>query len=443
MGRYLVSTRSEQPVEVDAPNWLVALGVGLDMLGAVTSIDRLACEVLANGKVIARDARSGLGVVVQAVDADEEEAPIPEPVDLATADGPIVEIYDDDSYEDSSHAAPSLPVLAYGADDADDGEDVGEEDDTFALPASEEGYEEEEEVEDETFSVSEEEQAWQDESAFFGVGVDCDSPQPVLREVFSDPVHAPSTVGMGADAGAPLLAMLEAPEDTDGGSFVLDPDEPDLGTDDALEALEAFEETGELTVEADGDADEAVLALEGALLGGIPPLPPAPGMPQPDAEPVPDEALERVLEQVRGCVTADSAWRVALEGAQTLIPAESGAALRQEWDGTMRFIAALGPQAHKILGERVPAGLGIVGFCARRRVGLSIQEPAHDPRFFANIDRRTGYRTTSILAMPVVFEDTLFGCLELLNAPQRFTDDDMERLDMVAITLAEQLLVAV
>ena len=75
MGRYLVSTRSEQPVEVDAPNWLVALGVGLDMLGAVTSIDRLACEVLANGKVIARDARSGLGVVVQAVDADEEEAP--------------------------------------------------------------------------------------------------------------------------------------------------------------------------------------------------------------------------------------------------------------------------------------------------------------------------------------------------------------------------------
>lgn len=59
-----VSTRGLPPQSVEAPNWLAALGLGIDQLGVVAAIDRLACEVLPNGKVLARDVRSGLGFVV-------------------------------------------------------------------------------------------------------------------------------------------------------------------------------------------------------------------------------------------------------------------------------------------------------------------------------------------------------------------------------------------
>jgi len=62
--RFQVSTRGQPPVEVSAGNWLTALGLGLDALGAVDRLDRLACEVLPNHTVIARDARSGTGFVV-------------------------------------------------------------------------------------------------------------------------------------------------------------------------------------------------------------------------------------------------------------------------------------------------------------------------------------------------------------------------------------------
>lgn len=63
--RFEVSTRGLPPQRVEAPNWLAALGLGIDQLGVVASIDRLACEVLPNGKVLARDVRSGLGFVVE------------------------------------------------------------------------------------------------------------------------------------------------------------------------------------------------------------------------------------------------------------------------------------------------------------------------------------------------------------------------------------------
>jgi len=134
---------------------------------------------------------------------------------------------------------------------------------------------------------------------------------------------------------------------------------------------------------------------------------------------------------------------VALEGAQELIPAESSSALRQEWDGTLRFIVAFGPRAHKVLGERLPSGLGIAGFCVQRSVSLIIREPKNDPRFFANMDRRTGYSTSSVMAVPVAFDNTTFGCLELLNPPEAFTRIHLDCLTRIADGLAEQLLVVV
>lgn len=64
MPLFTVMRRGEPPVTIDAPNWIVAMGNGIQALGGDTAIDRLACEMLANGTVIARDVRSGIGYVV-------------------------------------------------------------------------------------------------------------------------------------------------------------------------------------------------------------------------------------------------------------------------------------------------------------------------------------------------------------------------------------------
>jgi hypothetical protein len=58
-------SRRKGAVEVNAANWLIALGLGLEQLGVMMGLDRVACEVLPNGQVLARDARFGDGYVVQ------------------------------------------------------------------------------------------------------------------------------------------------------------------------------------------------------------------------------------------------------------------------------------------------------------------------------------------------------------------------------------------
>lgn len=67
---YRISSRTQGSVEVEASNWLVALGEGLGRLGVVATLDRIACEVLPNGTTLVRDVRRGAGFVVQPLGGD-------------------------------------------------------------------------------------------------------------------------------------------------------------------------------------------------------------------------------------------------------------------------------------------------------------------------------------------------------------------------------------
>lgn len=76
MGSFSVSSRGLPTVEVEAPNWVAALGLGLHELGRDAGLERLACELLPNGTVIARDIKTGMGFVVQ------NSAPLDDDMDL-------------------------------------------------------------------------------------------------------------------------------------------------------------------------------------------------------------------------------------------------------------------------------------------------------------------------------------------------------------------------
>ena len=78
MPRFRVATRGEGSVEVEASNWLSALGEGVAQLGSHGPLDRIACEALPNGQVLVRDVRSGQGFIVQTLDADESEERVAE-----------------------------------------------------------------------------------------------------------------------------------------------------------------------------------------------------------------------------------------------------------------------------------------------------------------------------------------------------------------------------
>jgi putative ABC transport system ATP-binding protein len=65
---------------------------------------------------------------------------------------------------------------------------------------------------------------------------------------------------------------------------------------------------------------------------------------------------------------------------------------------------------------RIPLGSGIAGAVAATGAPVRIDDAYADPRFYPEIDRRTGFRTRAVLAMPVRDrEGRVFGVAQLLN----------------------------
>lgn len=71
------------------------------------------------------------------------------------------------------------------------------------------------------------------------------------------------------------------------------------------------------------------------------------------------------------------------------------------------------------LGETIslPLGLGLAGHSATTGETINVPDAYADARFDATVDRRTGFRTTNILAVPVWDHDgrRVVGVIQVLN----------------------------
>ncbi|MBK6658097.1 MAG: GAF domain-containing protein [Proteobacteria bacterium] len=83
---------------------------------------------------------------------------------------------------------------------------------------------------------------------------------------------------------------------------------------------------------------------------------------------------------------------------------------------------------------RIAAGLGIAGEVFTTRSAVNIPDAYADPRFNADVDRRTGYRTRSILCVPVLDKHGVpIGVVQVLNRRGGpFRQRDQRRLEMLA-----------
>lgn len=97
--------------------------------------------------------------------------------------------------------------------------------------------------------------------------------------------------------------------------------------------------------------------------------------------------------------------------------------------------------AHGVAGStdgeiRLPSTTGIAGACATSRQLINIPDAYADTRFNREVDKRTGYQTKSILAIPLVdHEGSLVGVAQVLNTRKGTFDLVDEQL---AIGIAAQ-----
>ncbi|XP_077287687.1 cGMP-specific 3',5'-cyclic phosphodiesterase-like [Arctopsyche grandis] len=79
---------------------------------------------------------------------------------------------------------------------------------------------------------------------------------------------------------------------------------------------------------------------------------------------------------------------------------------------------------------RIPFGVGIAGSVAQSKQPINIKDAYADPRFNADIDMRTGYRTRLVLCLPICnYEGDVIGVAQIINktnGTMEFTEHDVE-----------------
>lgn len=89
--------------------------------------------------------------------------------------------------------------------------------------------------------------------------------------------------------------------------------------------------------------------------------------------------------------------------------------------------------AHDVGPLRIPLGHGLVGASIREGAPILVNDASLDDRFSRVIDGQVGYRTLSVLVVPMRTGDgKVIGAIQALNKPGGFNADDPALLGLVA-----------
>ncbi|MBU1125377.1 MAG: GAF domain-containing sensor histidine kinase [Candidatus Omnitrophica bacterium] len=146
-------------------------------------------------------------------------------------------------------------------------------------------------------------------------------------------------------------------------------------------------------------------------------------------------ALHKINEFL-GCIEdLDELLQLIMQEASRTVEAEaSSIALYDSQQKDLRFTVSTGEKGKEVKEIRLKMGQGIIGYAAETRKPLNIVDVSKDERFHSDVDKKTQFKSKSILAVPILFKQRLIGALEVINkigAPQ-FSDADVRLLEIVA-----------
>jgi sigma-B regulation protein RsbU (phosphoserine phosphatase) len=102
--------------------------------------------------------------------------------------------------------------------------------------------------------------------------------------------------------------------------------------------------------------------------------------------------------------------------SQNVMQAEaSSLMLVIEETNELEFKVALGPKATAVKPFRLPIGKGISGWVAESGEAVLIPDAYSDPRFDPSFDKRSGFKTRSMLCVPMIHKSKIVGVMTLLN----------------------------
>lgn len=146
------------------------------------------------------------------------------------------------------------------------------------------------------------------------------------------------------------------------------------------------------------------------------------------------------LKQIGGALTSSTfdinqVLKYAMDMIQLTMGVEAGSLLLLTGD-ELEFKVSFDIEPATLSRPRMKLGQGIAGYVAARGKSIIVNDIRQSPHFFSVIDDATGFKTRSVLCVPMISQGKVIGVIELLNKRDGdFGDNDEELLQSIVSSL--------
>jgi hypothetical protein len=106
-----------------------------------------------------------------------------------------------------------------------------------------------------------------------------------------------------------------------------------------------------------------------------------------------------------------------LLAAETVNAAVASVLVRDGDEGGLKFLTATSGVSEELLALRLPPGAGIAGLVFSTTQPMAVGDVSQEGSFWSEADRRTGFKTVTLLATPLRVDGEMVGVLEFVNRP--------------------------
>jgi signal transduction histidine kinase/DNA-binding response OmpR family regulator len=149
------------------------------------------------------------------------------------------------------------------------------------------------------------------------------------------------------------------------------------------------------------------------------------------------ELLHQMAQIISSSLNIKEVLAAAMDSIRAIFQVEMGSIILRDKDtGQLVFAVSL-DNSPTLAHTRIPADAGIVGQVMQEARPIIVTDAQNHPRFFPALDKLTGHVTRSILCVPLIAQDTVFGAIQLINKKEgNFTKMDLTMLSSVSTSIA-------
>jgi hypothetical protein len=154
------------------------------------------------------------------------------------------------------------------------------------------------------------------------------------------------------------------------------------------------------------------------------------------------DTISRFSSLINSSLNIQDVLNCAMQSAEEFMDAEASTVYElDEERGDLFVRLARGEKKGPVQDVRLRLGEGVAGHVVRTGKPMVVQDVRVEPHFTDRVDKRSGFKTKSMVCVPLILRDNPVGALQVLNKKQgkRFSRADLDLLTHMSRQIAVAL----